>query len=255
MQRRQRLDAGALVGIGGLVALGACDSKPAPNPFETKKDTVQPPPITEPPKPQGPPEFTVSGEGPKVGWTYILLDKPDGKKKLADEIAANSQFVSGKDVPLRVDRTSKLAYVAEMIQALATGGATGIVVSTDSRPEYPKSVKFVPASAGKSAPGCSVVAKVLKERRNAVWSLKGGSAVGSPKGLAGPDMANTADNLEAAAKRCKESDFAFVSADDDVEWGLVYDLAAASQTLEKAKLGRVVLLEPAPVAGKPVKLD
>jgi hypothetical protein len=68
-------------------------------------------------------------------------------------------------------------------------------------------------------------------------------------------MAMTADNLEAAARRCKDSDFVFVSADEDVEWGLVYDLAAATQTLEKAKLGRVVLLEPSPVAGRPVKLD
>jgi len=33
----------------------------------------------EPPKPKGPPELTVSAEGPKVGWTYILLEKPDGK--------------------------------------------------------------------------------------------------------------------------------------------------------------------------------
>lgn len=242
----------ALLLAGTLVA---CESKPAPNPFETKKETVEPPPIKEPPKIQGPPEFTVSGEGPKIGWTYILLDKPDGKKKLADEIAANTQFVSGKDVPLRVDRTSKLAYVAEMIQALAGGGATSVTVTTDTRPEFPKSVKLLPKATATSAPECSVVAKVLKERRNAVWSLKGGSAVGSPKGLAGPDMAITADTLEAAARRCKDSNFVFVSADDDVEWGLVYDLAAVTQTLEKAKLGKVVLLEPAPVAGKPVKLD
>jgi biopolymer transport protein ExbD len=232
-----------------------CDSKPAPNPFEAKKDTVEPPPITETPKPKGPPEMTVSQEGPKVGWTYILLDKPDGKQKLTDQIAANKEFVSGKDVPLRADRQSKLSHVAAMVRALADGGATSIVVSTETRPEFPKTVKFLPPSAGKSAPSCSVVTKVLTERRNAVWSLKGGTAVKSPKGLAGPDMAMTEDSVEAAARRCKDSDFVFVSADEDVEWGLVYDLAAATQSLEKAKVGRVVLVEPAPVAGRPVKLD
>ena len=235
--------------------LAACESQPAPNPFETKKDIVEPPPLKEAPKPQGPPEFTVSAEGPKVGYTYILLDKAEGKQKLADEITANSAFVSGKDVALRVDRQSKLPIVSEMMQALATGGATSITVSTDTRPEYPKTVKFLPAAAGKSAPACSVVAKVLTERRNAVWSLKGGTAMRSPKGLAGPDMAMTADSLQASANRCKNSDFVFVSADDDVEWGLVYDLSAATQTLEKSKLGNVVLIEPAPVAGRPVKLD
>lgn len=237
-----------------LLAAASCDEKPKTNPFETKKDTVEPPPITEPPKPKGPPDLTVSQEGPKVGWTYIMLDKPDGKQKLANEIAANKEYVSGKDVTVRADRNSKLAHVAAMIDALADGGATSITVSTETRTEFPKSVKFSPPAAGKSAPACSVVAKVLSERRNAVWSLKGGTAVKSPKGLAGPDMAMTGDSLDAAARRCKDSDFVFVSADDDVEWGLVYDLSAATQTLEKAKLGHVVLLEPSPVAGRPVKL-
>lgn len=236
-------------------AIGGCDSKPKTNPFETKKDTIAPPPITEPPKPKGPPELTVSAEGPKVGWTYILLDKPDGKQKLAQEIGANAEYVSGKDVPLRVDRNAKLAHVGEMVSALAAGGAASIVVSTETRPEFPNTVKFAPLASGKSAPACSVVTKVLSERRNAVWALKGGTAVKSPKGLAGPDMAMTQDSLEAAARRCKDSDIVFVSADEDVEWGLVYDLAAATQKLEKAKLGRVVLVEPAPVAGRPVKLD
>jgi len=237
-----------------LLAVAACDEKPKTNPFETKKDTVEPPPITEPPKPKGPPDLTVSQEGPKVGWTYVMLDKPDGKQKLANEIGANKEYVSGKDVTVRADRNSKLAHVAAMIDALADGGATSITVSTETRTEFPKTVKFSPPAAGKSAPACSVVAKVLSERRNAVWSLKGGTAVKSPKGLAGPDMAMTGDSLDAAARRCKDSDFVFVSADDDVEWGLVYDLAAATQTLEKAKLGHVVLLEPSPVAGRPVKL-
>jgi len=238
------------------VCIAACgESKPKTNPFETKKDTVEPPPIKEPPKPTGPPEFVVSAEGPKVGWTYILLDKPDGKQKLAEQIAANKEFVSGKSVALRTERQAKLAHVAEMLRALDEGGASAIVVSSDTRSEFAKQVTFTPRSAAKSPPACSVVAKVLTERRNAVWSLKGGTAIRSPKGLAGPDMAMTEDSLTAAAHRCKESDFVFVSADEDVEWGLVYDLAAATQTLEKAKFGKVVLLEPAPVAGRPVKLD
>ena len=249
--RRLVLPLGFLFSIG-LVA--ACDSKPKENPFETKKTTVEPPPITEPPKRTGPPELTVTAEGPKVGWTYILLDKPDGKQKLATEIAANKEYLSGKDAAVRAERNAKLAHVAALIAALADGGVTSVSISTETRSEFPKTVRFMPPSAGKSAPACSVVTKVLSERRNAVWSLKGGTAVKSPKGLAGPDMAMTEDSLEAAAKRCKDSDYVFVSGDEDVEWGLVYDLSAATQALEKAKLGHVVLLEPSPVAGRPVKL-
>jgi biopolymer transport protein ExbD len=253
--RRPPLAVSLVVLVLAAGAAVGCDSKPSPNPFETKKDTVEPPAITTPPKPTGPPELTVSAEGPKVGWTYILLDKPDGKQKLLTEINSNKEYFSGKDVSVRADRNSKLAHVAAMIGALADGGASSIVVSTETRTEFPKTVKFLPPAAGKDAKACSVVAKVLSERRNAVWTLKGGTAVKSPKGLAGPDMAMTEDSLDAAARRCKDSDFVFVSADDDVEWGLVYDLAAATQSLEKAKLGRVVLIEPAPVAGRPVKLD
>lgn len=251
----QRPFAALAVFFVALFTVAACDDKPKANPSETKTaETVQPPPITEPPKPTGPPEFTVSQEGPKVGWTYVMLDKPEGKQKLASEIASNKEYVSGKDVSVRADRNSKLAHVAAMLDALAGGGATSITVATDTRTEFPKTVRFSPPAAGKSASACSVVAKVLSERRNAVWSLKGGTAVKSPKGLAGPDMAMTETSLETAARRCKDSDFVFVSGDDDVEWGLVYDLAAATQTLEKAKLGHVVLLEPSPVAGRPVKL-
>lgn len=235
--------------------LFACESKPQTNPFETKKDTVEPPPIKEAPKLQGPPEFVVGNDGPKIGWTYILIDKPDGKQKLADEIEKNKQFVSGTSVKLRADRQAKLLHVAAMLDALANGGATDVVVTTETRTEFPKSVAFAPKSAGKSAASCSVVAKVLSERRNAVWSLKGGTAVRSPKGLAGPDMAMTEDSVAAAANRCKESQTVFVSGDEDVEWGLVYDLAAATQSLEKAKFAKVVLLVPPPTAGRPVKVD
>lgn len=233
----------------------ACDSKPAPNPFETKKETVEPPPIKEAPKPEGPPDFIVSQEGPKVGWTYILLEKADGKQKLDAAIAQAKAWVSGKDVKLTADRQAKVAHVGAMMQALAEGGATSVTVSTETRTEFPKTVAFTPIGGLLSKPHCSVVAKVLTERKNAVWSLGGGTAIRSPKGLAGPDMAMTEDSLTAAAKRCKESDVVFVSGDEDVEWGLIYDLAAATKVLEKASFAKVVLLEPAPVAGRPVKLD
>jgi len=240
--------------VASAVCSTGCDDKPTTNPFETKKDTVEPPKIVAPPKPEGPPEFTVAAEGPKVGWTYILLDKPEGKQKLKDELAAQSKYISGKEVPLRADRPAKLAHVAEMLQALFDAGATDVAVTTETRTEFPKTVKFVSAK-GATPPACSVAAKVLSERRNAVWSLKGGTAVKSPKGLAGPDQAMTGESLQGAATRCKDSDFVFVSADEDVDWGLTYDLAALTQTLEKAHFAKVVFLYPSPTAGRPVKLD
>jgi biopolymer transport protein ExbD len=241
--------------LAGLSVVCACGSdKPKPNPFEVKKDTVEPPKIVAPPKPEGPPEFVVAAEGPKVAWTYVMLEKPDGKQKLRSEIGEHSKFVSGKDVALKAERPAKLAHVSEMMQALFEAGATSIAVSTDTRTEFPKTVTFSPRKSASTSP-CSVVAKVLSERRIAVWPLKGGTAVKSPKGLAGPDLSMAGASLESAATRCKGSDVVLVSADEDVEWGLAYDLSAATQKLEKAHFGKVVLLLPPPVAGRPVKLD
>jgi biopolymer transport protein ExbD len=239
----------------GLLVVCACGTdKPKQNPFETKKDTVEPPKLVAPPKPEGPPEFVVAAEGPKVAWTYVMLEKPDGKQKLRSEIGEHAKYVSGKEVALKADRPAKLAHVSEMMQALFEAGATSIAVSTDTRTEFPKTVTFSPRPATPPAP-CSVVAKVLTERRIAVWTLKGGTAVKSPKGLAGPDLSMAGESIENTANRCKGSDVVIVSADEDVEWGLTYDLSAATQKLEKARLGKVVLMVPAPVAGRPVKLD
>jgi biopolymer transport protein ExbD len=244
-----------LIATSLLVFLVACESKPKTNPFENKSAPVAPPPIKETPKPQGPPDFVVSAEGPKVGWTYVMLEKADGKQKLAAAVGAQREWVTGKEVKLRADRQAKIAHVAEMLRALAEGGASSVTVQTDTRTEFPKTVTFTAPGSLMSKPHCSVVAKVLTERRNAVWSLSGGTAIKSPKGLAGPDMAMTEDNLASAAKRCKDSDVVFVSGDEDVEWGLVYDLSAATKVLDKVTFAKVVLLEPAPVAGRPVKLD
>jgi biopolymer transport protein ExbD len=208
----------------------------------------------EPPKPTEPPDFQIFAEGPKIGWTNILLEKEDGPKKLRAEIAEHAEHVKGQTVSLSIDRKARLPWVVEMLTALDEAGARGFDITTQTRPEFEKSIQLAPLSSVKSPPGCTVVAKVLAERRNAVWQLSGGTAVRSPKGLAGPDMAMTAANLERAGRACKESQTLLVSADEDVEWGLVYDLAAASKTVEKVTFEPVVLLAESPTAGRPVVL-
>ena len=51
----------------------------------------------------------------------------------------------------------------------------------------------------------------------------------------------------------KGSEYVFVSGDDGVEWGLVYDLAACTQTLGEDKPTKVVLLPEPPTAGRAVE--
>lgn len=246
----------SLIATGALAATLACEEERARETEQaTAAATPAPPPTpAEPPKPEEPARFVIEAAGPKVGWTSILLEKKDGPEKLAQEIAAHETQVKGNVVPLEVDRKAKMSWVVQMVSALTDAGATGVTLKTKTRPEYPETVELTPLAEAKSAPRCSVVAMVLEERKNAVWQLEGGTAVRSPRGLAGPDMAMTADNLARAAKRCPKSDTFFFSADDGVEWGLAYDLAAASQTLKDAHLGHVVLLREPPVAGRPVEL-
>lgn len=244
-----------LISVCSLSWSLGCDSKPKTNPFENPAAPKQPPPITAPPKPTGPPDFMITAEGPKVGWTNILIEKKEGPQKLRDEIAANKQYVNDQVVAMTVDRNAKTPWVAEMIKALSENGASAVDITTETRTEYPKKVHFTPVKSVQQPAACSVVAKVLAERRNAVWHLKGGTAVRSPKGLAGPDMAMTEENLKSAAGACKGSDVVFIGADEGVEWGLVYDLAAASQMIESAKLKKVVLLSESPTAGREVQLN
>jgi len=96
---------------------------------------------------------------------------------------------------------------------------------------------------------------VLEDRGTAVWKLSGGVATKHGKGMAGPDLSMTGDNIERFAKGCKQSSILFVSAGPSVEWGLAYDLAASAKTLTKASFDAFVLLGKTPVPGHPVTLE
>ena len=64
----------------------------------------------------------------------------------------------------------------------------------------------------------------------------------------------TGDNIQRFAKGCKQSSALFVSAAPSVEWGLAYDLAASSKTIDKVSFDTFVLLEDTPVPGHTVEL-
>jgi hypothetical protein len=95
---------------------------------------------------------------------------------------------------------------------------------------------------------------VLEDRGTAVWKLSGGVATKHGKGMAGPDLSMTGDNIERFAKGCKQSNLLFVSAGPSVEWGLAYDLAASAKTLQKATFDGFVLPGETPVPGHKVTL-
>lgn len=244
----------------GLVVLGAfaclataCDDPPqkpsAPTPEATATPTA-----TTPPKPAGPPSFEIDQLSTKVGFERALLDKSDGRAMLTELLKPAAKYVDSNDVTLVVDRSAKLPWVVAYIDELGKLGAKHVVVKTETRKEFAGSLPFSPELTLKAVPDCSVVAMVLEDRGTAVWKLSGGVATKHGKGMAGPDLSMTGDNIERFAKGCKQSSTLFVSAGPSVEWGLAYDLAASAKTIEKASFDAFVLLGETPVPGHKVAL-
>lgn len=247
----------------GLLAAACEDEKPQRNPFDPGPNaTKQPPPITETPKPQGPPELSLDAVGAKVGFTQFVLQEDaqdptrvsSNLEKLKQAIEAVRDQFTGKDVHVSASRETKTAWVVRMLSDLDQIGATALYVRTDTRKEFSSELQFQLDKKVANAPSCSVVAIVLEDRGTAVWKLSGGTASKRSKGFAGPDLSMTGDTLERYYKGCKQSDTLFVSGAEGIQWGLVYDLAASAKKLEKANFSRLALLSEPPTAGRPVRL-
>ncbi len=239
-----------------LCAALACDDKPEKSASNTAA-SAQPSPeatVTTPPKPKGPPDFEIDTLSAKVGFERALLDQRDGHDNLTKLLKPTENFVDGQDVSLLVDRNAKLPWVVTFVDELGKLGAKHVIVKTETRKEYSPSLALSPELSLKSPPECSTVAMVLEDRGTAVWKLSGGVATKHGKGMAGPDLSMTGDNIERFAKGCKNSTMLFVSAGPTVEWGLAYDLAVSAKTLEKVHFDTFVLLGETPVPGHKVDL-
>lgn len=246
-----------LLGTGiALMALFGCDDPPPKkNPFDAPKDApLKPPPVTEVPKPKGPPELAIDTLSPKVGYSRVLLNKPTDREKLKNELVAVRSEFDGKEATITIDRKANSKWVVAMLEEVANIGASPIVIKTSSRTDYTQELRMMPQFKAGKVPDCSVVMVVLADRGTAVWKISGGTAARRGKGLGGPDLSMTGETLERYAKACKQSNTLFVSGADEIEWGLIYDLAASSKKLEKVSFENIVLLSEFPTAGRAVKL-
>lgn len=261
---RVRFFARSLV-VLSLLAGAACDDKPQAEPAKAAaaKPEEPEPEAPKPKRPAGPPELAIDTISPKVGFTRVLPE-PDKSKvtetdeklqaKLDEEIAKHRSHYEGQTVKLEADRKAPAAWVAAMVASLAKVGVGAITVPSDTRADLPKELTLTPQSKALDAAPCSVVTTVLADRGTAVWKLSGGVAMKRTKGFAGPDLTMTSETIERLGKACKTSSTIYVGGAPGLEWGLVYDLAAAAKSIASPKFERIVLLREAPVAGRPVKL-
>jgi biopolymer transport protein ExbD len=249
----ERLAAAGTVLVVSIAIVG-CKSEPTRNPFDTPESAPKPlPKLEAPPKPEGPPQIVIEEQGPKVGWETVLIEKDDGRERLAKAVAAVKDAYENQPVHLVVDRKARTTWVAAMLDELAKIHVGEITISTETRPEFSPKLRFLAQAQAGQPPSCALVMIIRENRSTAVWSLAGGTAATRSKGMAGPDLSTTAETIERKAKTCDTSTY-FVSAAADVEWGLTYDLAASAQKVEKVKLDHPVVLSEIPTPGRPVKL-
>lgn len=236
-----------------LAALG-CEDEPKKNstaPAPNAPDAA--PGASAVKKPDAAPLLEIDTISPKVGTERALLVHPEGKAELARLLGEARRWFEGKDVQVRVDRKTKVSWVATFLDELAKLNPGPITIRTDTRKEYSPDQRFVP-EAKVQAPPCSVVGMVTSDYATAVWKLSGGAAGKRSKGMAGPDLSMTGDTIERFAKGCKESSTFFVQVADGIEWGLAFDLGASSRVLEHAKFEASVLLSEIPTPGHKVEL-
>jgi hypothetical protein len=234
--------------------LGACDEAPKKNPFDAPPDAPKPVPTNTAPPPEVAPILEIDEVGPKIGSARAMLEQRDGPGELRSELAQHKKYIDGLSVSLRVARKAKPSWVALYLTELEKLGAKAVTVKTETRSEFPAELVLSPPGAASQAPACSVVGAVLEDRSTAIWKRSGGVAGRRGKGMAGPDLSMTADTIERYAKQCKDSTTFFFTAPDSVEWGLLYDLAASSARLEKAKFSVRVLLREATKPGAEISL-
>lgn len=243
----------------GSAAIGCDEGKSPDKPAAAASSTpsaAAPKEAAPPPKPKGVPALIVDSMGPYLGITRIDVKAENWREKMA---AVIKDFPIKADEPVTViaEKRAATPYVAALVDELGKAGATKVILKTDGRDDVPKELTVVPPSKVSSPPGCSVTVSVLKDLSTAVWPFKGATAKKQRKGLAGPDLSNTADTIKKDLAGC-ESSYAFFSSDDAIGWEMAYNLAGTLKVVddksEKKRIETLVLLPEAPVAGRAVVL-
>jgi biopolymer transport protein ExbD len=246
-----------LLALAALVA--GCDDPPATGGAASASASAgasaAPTPAAAPtdrPKPTTMPELVVDEDGPYLGGSRVKLADPTGAEKLAKIV--KDLPVNGKPVTLLVDKKAKVSAVAAVVAAFGEAGAPKVVIKTDGRNDLPKEISVTPESRLSTPPGCSIVATVLKDLSTAVWPSKGGTARKQRKGLAGPDLSHTGEQLEKDIASC-DSTMAFFSGDDSIGWESTFNIAGTVLLSDKKKkLDTLVLLKDEPVAGRALSI-
>lgn len=245
----------ALLGLLGMSSAAACD-KDEPKPTAaTASATVTPPPPPAPspvmtgttPKPQ----LAVDDTAAFVAGERIDVTT-DAKGRIAG--ALTGKAVEGETLVLNAARDTKLPKVAAVFAALLSKKAKAVEVHTPLRDRSEADVVFV---LDAKAAGCSTVGYIAKDSAIATWPASGATAERFTHGMAGPDMTRGSEGIRKRVLAC-DAPVWFAAADDNVTWGLVFDMVIAVMRPDDAGLPKarsVALLTKTPVPGRKVEND
>jgi biopolymer transport protein ExbD len=237
-----------------LLAAGCGDPKGSGSGAATASATQKASAAPEPPKPKTMPNLLVDAEGPYLGMERVRMSEQNAAEKLAKLV--KELPIEGKPVTLLVEKKAKIPHVAAVVTELGRAGAPAVILKTDGRNDVPKELTITPEPrVSATPPPCSIAAMVLKDFSTAVWPIRGGTARKHTKGMAGPDLSNTGQQVKKDIEAC-DSTMAFFSTDEAVEWEAAYNLAGTIVVNdEKKKIDTLVLLSQVPVAGRPVTIS
>lgn len=239
------------------MVLGGCDKDPKTDRSTTAASAASATAASAAPAASTPaaptkPQLAVDDTAAFVAGERLDLAAPDPKGRIGAALAGKP--VEGETIVLNAARDAKLPKVSAMFSALAAKKAKAIEVHTPLRDRSATEMVFV---LGAKPEGCSAVGYIAKDSAITTWPVAGATAERFIHGMAGPDLTRGSEGIRKRLLAC-DSNVWFVSADENVTWGLVFDLAVAVMRPDDAGLPKprsVALLTKTPVSGRKVDVD
>ncbi len=199
----------------------------------------------------GKPQLAVDDTAAFVAGERVEL-AADPKGHINGALAGKT--VEGETLVLNAARDAKLPKVAAVFAALLSRKAKAVEVHTPLRDRSSADIVFV---LDAKPEGCSTVGYIAKDSAIATWPASGATAERFTHGMAGPDLTRGSEGIRKRVLACDAPAW-FAAADDNVTWGLVFDLVIAVMRPDDAGLPKarsVALLIKTPVPGRKVDAE
>jgi len=198
------------------------------------------------------PQLAVDDTAAFVAGERLEMAAPDPKGRIAGSLTG--KLVEGETIVLNAARDAKLPKVLAVFAALASKKAKAVEVHTPQRDRSAADIVFV---LDAKPEGCATVGYIAKDSAIATWPASGAIAERFTHGMAGPDLTRGSEGIRKRVLAC-DSPVWFAAADDNVTWGLVFDLVLAVMRPDDAGLPKarsVALLTKTPVPGRKVDAE